>query len=106
MSDALDEADLHRVAREAVDALKARGATFNKKRLRFNEIVQVGLFYARCGTIPSQEVARQGVLEAVESCVTDHPGFFVGFPNDHAPHPHYQSGPSVLDMIQPWMTAR
>jgi hypothetical protein len=87
----IDESKLHELARAEVDRHKARGALFDKKALRFNDIVAAGVHYSRCGAIQRQGVAEDGVREAVEACV-------IGSAM-HVP------GRGPLTMIQTWMEA-
>jgi len=85
----IDPQSLHAHARAYATALKAAGAMFDKKHLRFNDIVEVGLHYSRCGVSPSLDVALAGVREAVDACVID--------------DPQYIAGKGPLTMIQLWM---
>jgi len=77
---------LHTYARELVEQIKTRenAPRFDKKQLRFNDIVDVGAFYGAIGACP-----RDGVREAVEACIVGDPA--------HVP------GGSVRSMIYPWM---
>lgn len=89
MSEVLTPDALHIEARRYADERKAAGAVFDKKHLRFNDIVDVGFFFADCGAIPSLELAISGVREAVDACV-------IG-------DPQYIKGRGPLSMMQPWM---
>ena len=62
---------LHREAREYADLCKWKGAEFDKKHLRWNDIVEVGIFYADCGVSWSMDVALAGVREAVDACIKE-----------------------------------
>jgi hypothetical protein len=85
----IDENRLHIYARELVDKYKSDGSQFDKKQLRFNDIVNIGLHYSRCGTIPSQAIAESGIHEAVEACIIGNLA-------------HIKGG-SILSMINKWM---
>lgn len=62
------EQHLHAGARAYVEILKDNGVPLSKKRLRFNEVVEVGFFYGRCGNTFNLSAAEAGVLEAVDAC--------------------------------------
>lgn len=85
----IDEEKLHSYARERVTALKAVGVVFDKKQLRFNDIVDVGLFYAACGDNVSTDIVYAGICDAVDACIPENPM-------------HIPKG-SVQTMIQDWM---
>lgn len=78
--------ELHIEARRYTEQRKAAGAIFDKKMLRFNDIVAVGRFYGQCG---DGLAAIAGVREAVDACVKG--------------DPQYVPGRGPLTMIQPWM---
>ena len=87
----LDEQTLHTYAREKAAAMI--GAEFDKKMLRWNDVVAVGVFYSDCGVAPSMDVARYGIVEALQAC-------------DKANLAFYAAGRGPLTMIQPWMVTR
>ena len=87
---AVDLARLHRFARRHAEKRKAQGAEFDKKQLRWNDIVAVGVFYGRCGAEFDMDAARGGVQEAVDSCIKN---WEYG----------WYAGGTVLGMIQSWM---
>lgn len=76
--------ELHKYAREYADLRRSSGADFDKKHLRWNDIVAVGEFYGAIGCKP-----KEGVREAVDACVKG--------------DPQYIAGRGPLTMIQPWM---
>lgn len=109
------EAGLHAYARELVATHKARGHRIDKKQLRFNDIVAVGSFYARCGFDPlNLDAARAGVREAVEACISHfrqspEPAPVSTFRGVRVLRPNmamHIPGGSVLTMIQPWMVSQ
>ena len=61
--------ELHKYARELVSFYKTQGIDFNKKMLRFNDIVDYGFHYARMAIKPTIEIAKHGVYEAVLMCI-------------------------------------
>lgn len=77
--------ELHAYAR---DLVKFDPRTPDKKLLRYNDFVKVGIFYGQLGEDYNQELAKSGVKEAVE---TIYPGLF------------YYKGGSCLTFIQEWM---
>ena len=81
--------ELHIMARELVASAIDRGAVMDKKQLRYNDIVECGKRYAESGAAFSDDVAREGVKEAVRACV-------VG-------DPMHVKGGSVLDLVPDWM---
>ena len=80
---------LHTEARRYAGWLLAKGFTLDKKRLRFNDVVEVGLFYGRLGETFSTSLAIAGSREACEACIK---GGVMEI-----------DGNSLLMMIQPWM---
>lgn len=86
----LDEPKLHVAARQIAEDMTARGASFDKKMLRWNDVVAVGVFYSDCGAAPSLATAILGIKEALDACNK----------NDPAAH---VSGRGPLSMIQEWM---
>ena len=89
---------LHIEARKYADFLKSPDANapkdhrvdFDKKQLRWNGIVAVGIFYGRCGAKFNLDIAITGVREAVSFCDKNDPSGYI-------------PGGSVLSAIQPWM---
>ena len=100
---------LHEFAREVVVRMKSYGVIFDKKMLRFNEIVAVGLNWSRMGFVPSDGIARAGIMDAINACVkfnphqitwnyhADREAFGPFFGRDYIPG----RGPET--MIQKWM---
>ena len=86
----LDEPELHIAARRMAEDMAARGASFEKKMLRWNDIVAVGVFYSDCGAAPSMATAISGVKEALDACNKNDPAAYV-------------PGRGPLSMIQEWM---
>lgn len=89
------EVHLHAFARAYADQRASKGAIFDRKMLRYNDIVAVGVFYSRCRVTPSVDVAVAGVREAVDACVKD--------TGNGAPDPAYVAGRGPLTMVQEWM---
>lgn len=87
--------ELHVKARQTFIELQEKDLPFDKKQLRYNDIVSVGVFYGQCGWGYRQEVAMKGVVEAVESCFLE---ITKGKPN-----PLFVSKGSVLSLVQDWM---
>jgi hypothetical protein len=87
----MDADAMHVYARAYVARRENAGAKFDKKQLRFNDIVDVGLHYAKCCNVPTMAAARCGIVDAVDACVV---GSAMHIPRG-----------SVRSMIQPWMEA-
>jgi hypothetical protein len=81
------ETELHTYARAY-----AAERVLDKKQLRWNGIVAVGVHYARCGNSADIEIAKAGIRDAVDACTIGN--------SMHIP------GGSVLTMIQLWMEPR
>lgn len=81
--------DLHRGARRLVLRERMAGRRFDKKCLRFNEIVSTALGYAALGGSMSPQVARHGLHEAIRACSPDYPQDYV-------------AGASPLGLLQCW----
>lgn len=81
-------ASLHTLARDHAVRLRSTGVELDKKRLRFNDVVEVGIFYGRVSATFCPRAAASGVIEAIEACVK---GSVME-----------TTGP-VLEMVQPWM---
>lgn len=64
----IEERLLHRVARYWSEYYKVRGYKVNKKYLRFNDCVEIGLHWERMGFNENEEVCEAGIKEAVLSC--------------------------------------
>lgn len=91
------EKQLHAIAREYAAGLQGRGAILDKKVLRWNDIVAVGVFYGSCCTPWSSDSAAAGIREAVDACVKDD--------GSGKPDPQYIAGRGPLSMIHGWMAA-
>lgn len=89
---------LHGEARLDVALGRMNGRVYDKKQLRFNEIVQTALDYTDCGSPARVEVAFAGMREAIDACA---PTRFDGTPNEM-----YVEGGSVRSLVQPWMLER
>lgn len=83
------ERRMHGEARLRVHLAKMDGFSFDKKVLRFNDIVDVAFRYGRCGGSFSEAAAWGGLQEAIEACSPD-------FPEMYAPQ-------SVLSLCPEWM---
>ena len=90
----VDEGKLHALARAEVERLTKKGAEFDRKLLKYNDIVETGIRYARCGNDPAkdQDIAESGVLNAVAACVRS--------------DPLYLPRQSVKSLVYDWMIAR
>lgn len=75
-------------ARAHETRLRAKGVALVKKRLRYNDAVEVGIFYGRLGERFCLGAALAGVREAVDACVAGDVAEIDG---------------SLLAMIHPWM---
>lgn len=91
------EKQLHNEARAYAEKRRGLGAVFDKKALRWNDVVAVGNFYAKCGAKWTMAVAISGVREAIDACVKDD--------GSGVPDPQYSPGRGPLTMIQGWMVA-
>jgi hypothetical protein len=83
---------LHAIVRADVDAINSSGRVFDKKQLRFNDIVEAGMRYGAVSSEFSENAAIWGAKEAVLACV-------VG-------DPMYVKGGSVLDIVPEWMVQK
>ena len=92
----LNEQRLHQYARAIVQEHKARGVIFDKKQLRFNDIVLVGKRYSEMLSDGHEhrihDVAMGGVRDAVDACIKGSDMHVVGG--------------SVLSLAPEWMIAK
>ena len=110
----VDPGPLHILARTMIDDAKARVCVFDKKLTRYNDIVEVGLRYAACGSDEGDDErsARAGVYDAVMACIktfgqTWRRDRATGLefqgprytPNDAS----YVAGTPLREMVQAWM---
>ena len=83
------EKQLHVYARRRVARMQRWGRTLDKRQLRFNDIVRVGMEYMRHGEPQRVKVAFYGVKQAIDACCPA--------------SPLYVKGGDVLSLSQSWM---
>ena len=97
----MDQSALHIEARQHADLRRWQGYVLDKKQLRWNDIVAVGMFYADCAAVATMQIAMSGVREAVDACGREVRSTDIIGPcqSDRL----YICGGSVLTMIHAWM---
>ena len=81
--------ELHIYARKQHEEMKSSGHKFDKKQLRWNDIVRVGVEYMQLGFIADPQTGLAGVREALMCCSPDFPEYYI-------------KGGSCLSVSQPW----
>ena len=89
--------ELHAEARQQVDRLKTLGVVFDKKQLRFNDIVETAIRYGRCSAVFDPAAARRGLVEAISACIPNDPMYV------EKPNPMYVEKSNPITIVPDWM---
>ncbi len=82
--------EMHGWARLQIALARMDGHKIDKRVCRYNELVETGMRYARCGVAFQPDAAWGGLKDAIDSCIIGDP---------------MHTGESALGIAPEWMVA-